>query len=87
MLILKKSEIRPIAGQRVSSLFRMATRVAKILAAVSSRQLAHRRLSPGRLVRPLYSQLSQRLETLIGAGPFLIRAIDNVLDRWRQWSG
>jgi hypothetical protein len=41
-----------------------------------------RRLSPGRLVRPPYS-----LETLIGAGPFLTRAIENVLDRWRQWSG
>jgi hypothetical protein len=29
----------------------------------------------------------QRLETLIGAGPFLIRAIENVFDRWRQRSG
>ena len=29
----------------------------------------------------------QRLETLIGAGPFLIRAIENVFDRRRQWSG
>jgi hypothetical protein len=27
-----------------------------------------------------------RLETLIGTDPFLVRAIENFLDRRRQWS-
>ena len=56
---------------------------------------AMRELSDGEVLRAAHAAhvmefvrtLPQGLETLIGAGPFLIRAIDNVLDRWRQRSG
>src|SRR5215510_10405947 len=41
------------------------------------------RMAPRSL--PLF-QCYQCPETLIGVGPFLVRAIENVFDRWRQWS-
>jgi hypothetical protein len=58
----------------------MATRVAKILA----------RTRVGDCLPADWFGLHfrrQRLETLIDAGPFPIRAIEDVLDKWRQWSG
>src|SRR5262249_40970207 len=69
-LVLGIAHESQFQGLGISSLFRMATRVAKSLAGVSS----HQPKRIGDCLSAGWSEHRQRLETLIGAGPFLIRA-------------